>query len=750
MTTRIENAIDWPVFMSRHDMVWTTRPISWDEGAFLGNGMLGAMIYSEEHRDKRNVLRFVLGRSDITASRPGVEAFPVRVPIGELALELEGWIYQPYEMRLELWNAELRAVIPTTKGEVRIRVLVHALAPVLALELDADEGERHAKLKWYAYPEVDPILKNADGINLNQYIPDSTVQHIESGEVSIRIQEYGSGDGCTTAWIIHRPAQSEQGVGSSHRQICILTVMNGTDDSVRDQAIRELRAVPNSTSGWEAWIHGHRSWWHHYYPESFISIPDQQLESFYWIQMYKLASATRADSFPIDNQGPWLTSTPWPGLWFNMNVQMSYSPIYTANRLHLGMSLIRSLEGHQDQLIRNVPEAYRADSAGLGRSSSYDLDSPVTDEVGNLTWVMHNCWRHYRYAMDDQMLRSLVYPLLRRSVGLYLHLLEEGQDGRLHLPPTVSPEYGSFKQVKTADTHYDLALLRWGCETLIRMADQLGVHDPLHGRWREVLERLVPFPVDSSGYMIGEGQRMEFGHRHFSHMLAAFPLHIVGDNEEEKELILRSLRHWIGLEGDLRGFSFTGAASIAAKLGLGDEALAYLRSLMHLIKPNTMYKEAGPVIETPLAGAESIHDMLLQSRGKRIYVFPAVPKEWPESVFHQLRTEGGFLVSAVREEGRTAWIHICSLAGEPCRIVTDMASSADDDLVIDIGGITRKCPIQADGTIDLALKPGEEAYIYRADGSGSTRFRISPVPAEKGKCNLFGSRKPWRLYGIPQ
>lgn len=126
MTTRIENAIDWPVFMSRHDMVWTTRPISWDEGAFLGNGMLGAMIYSEEHRDKRNVLRFVLGRSDITASRPDAEAFPVRVPIGELALELEGWIYQPYEMRLELWNAELRAVIPTTKGEVRIRALVHA------------------------------------------------------------------------------------------------------------------------------------------------------------------------------------------------------------------------------------------------------------------------------------------------------------------------------------------------------------------------------------------------------------------------------------------------------------------------------------------------------------------------------------------------------------------------------------------------------------------------------------------------
>ena len=189
---------------------------------------------------------------------------------------------------------------------------------------------------------------------------------------------------------------------SSHRQICILTVMNGTDDFVRDQAIRELRLCRNQPQAGKL---------------GFISIAGGGIitirkASFpYRISDWKAFTGYRCISLrlrpggliPIDNQGPWLTSTPWPGLWFNMNVQMSYSPIYTANRLHLGMSLIHSLEGHQDQLIRNVPEAYRADSAGLGRSSSYDLNSPVTDEVGNLTWVMHNCWRHYRYAMDDQI-----------------------------------------------------------------------------------------------------------------------------------------------------------------------------------------------------------------------------------------------------------------------------------------------------------------------------------------------------------
>ena len=38
----------------------------------------------------------------------------------------------------------------------------------------------------------------------------------------------------------------------------------------------------------------HRSWWHAFYPKSFVSIPDARLQSFWWIQLYKLRSVTRA------------------------------------------------------------------------------------------------------------------------------------------------------------------------------------------------------------------------------------------------------------------------------------------------------------------------------------------------------------------------------------------------------------------------------------------------------------------------
>lgn len=725
--------------MAPLDMEWVVKPGGWDDGAFVGNGLLGAMIYGEEHAAKRHVLRMIAGRTDVTAARTDRTGFPPRVSIGELELELAGWIYHPSSMRVDLWNAEARGSLTSTRGQVRLRVLAHSLEPVLAVELEADEGERSCRLEWVEHANLDPVLSNADGLNLNQYIPAVQMKRYTAAEtgVEISVQRYDGGDGCVAAWKVAE--------ASAYRRICFLSLARGWGEEAVQEATAAVLAAVSADYG--EWVQAHRSWWHRYYRSSFVSLPDKRLESFYWIQMYKLASATRADKPLIDNQGPWLAPTPWAGCWFNMNVQMSYSPVYTSNRLEIGESLVRTIEAGRLQLQRNVPEPYRHDSAGLGRSSSFDLDSPVEDEVGNLTWICHNLWRHYRYSMDESLLGELLFPLLRRSINYYLHLLEEGEDGLLHLPATISPEYGSFTKTRVRDCHYDLALLRWGCEALLEAAARLGFwDDPLLSRWQEVLDRLTPYPHDGTGLMIGRDTPLAYGHRHFSHLLAVFPLHIMtGETEEERRLISQSLAHWIGKEGDLRGFSMTGAASIAAALGRGEEAYGYLQALLGMVKPNTMYKEAGPVMETPLAGAEAVHDLLLQSWGGVIRVFPAVPQSWREVSFHHLRAEGAFLVSGVREQGRTSWIRVESLVGEPCRIRTDWRGSCrwrleglEEEGIVDAGA--------SEGEIVLQLARGETAVLY--EEGNKPELRIRPAPGSGPVCP-FGGHKPWRLYGFP-
>lgn len=456
----------------------------------------------------------------------------------------------------------------------------------------------------------------------------------------------------------------------------------------------------------------HRRWWHDYYPKSFVSVPDKRLENFYWAQIYKLASATRADGAIIDNCGPWLTPTPWPNAWWNLNVQLSYWPVYTSNRLHLGESLVRAVAGNTDNLISNVRPEYRHDSAALPVSTGFDLAGSTVGvpgsgkraQVGCLPWLCHNLWLHYRHSMDAGMLRRVLYPVLRRAVNYYLHFLSEDPDGTLHFATTSSPEYGD-----APDCNFDLALLRWGCATLVEAARLLDIDDPLEPRWRDVLARHAPYPEDpEQGIMIGRGVPYARSHRHYSHLLMFYPLHLVNAEQPgARSLLEKSVEHWHSIPGNIFAYSFTGAASMYASFGLGDKALEKLDRIFTLrsLRPNTMYKESGPVIETPLSAAQSLHDMLIQSWGGKIRVFPAVPSAWADVSFDSLRAEGAFLVSAVRRGGRTATVAVRSLAGEPCRLVTDMEAPAI------VSGEATLIPSSTPGEYILRMEKGATAVL---------------------------------------
>ncbi len=154
-----------------------------------------------------------------------------------------------------------------------------------------------------------------------------------------------------------------------------------------------------------------------------------------------------------------------------------------------------------------------------------------------------------------------------------------------------------------------------------------------------------------------------FSHRHYSHLLAIYPLYLLNTEQTGAvDIIEKSLAFWQSKPKALQGYSCTGASSISSAIGKGNDALAYLNKLFgKFLSPTTMYKEAGPVIETPLSGAQCIHDMLLQSWGGKIRIFPAVPDAWQDVAYSGLRTEGAFKVSASRKLKNIFFICICAL-----------------------------------------------------------------------------------------
>lgn len=713
-SSMVDDRVDWPAFLGRLDPVWESLPAQFDCGAFLGNGLLGATIYQDGERG----LRWEMGRTDVTEHRRDNN----RLPIGGLVLETVGRI-RGGKMRLDLCHAEVRGEVTTERGALRFRSLVHAQDPVLLIECEFDGDEKEARFAWK--PGHGQDRRNLDRFHDPPNPPAVTETN---GGMPVCVQPRQAGGEFATAWM-EAPAPSG-------RRMVVSVADSFPLNTARREAAAAVRAFAAVDS--EQRIAAHRAWWRAVYPRSFVSVPDAKLESFYWIQIYKLASASRPDKGPVDLLGPWFRDTSWPRIWWNLNIQTLYLPVYTANQLELGESLVRFLDAKRGNFARNAKEIWNVedgatvphttDREGLRGDGSCAPDHYINP--GDFTWALHNYWLHYRYSMDHALVTNQTehafYPLLKGSVNVYLSLLKKSDDGRLHLPVLHSPEYGN-----AADNNYNLALLRWGCRTLLELDRRYALNDPLASRWREVLDTLADPPVDETGLRIGSDLAVSKSHRHWSHMLMAHPLHIVDlDEPAQRELLQRSIRHWLTVDGGrgIYGWSMAAAASLHAALGDGDRAIESIHRHLddaRFVRPNTMYIEGSPVIECSIVLARSLQDMLLQSHGGVIRVFPAVPGAWKDAVFHNLRAEGAFLVSAERKDGAVRWVRVRSLAGEPCRIRPGFAGEARIRAAPEGARLT---PLGG-GAYELNLARGAEALLFVGEDPGVPVVRPLAIAA---------------------
>jgi alpha-L-fucosidase 2 len=174
-------------------------------------------------------------------------------------------------------------------------------------------------------------------------------------------------------------------------------------------------------------------------------------------------------------------------------------------------------------------------------------------------WMAQLAWLHYRYTLEEDILREVAWPLLNGAFNGYWGMLEEvaAPDGskRFSLPVSVSPEYNaSAMDAWGRDASFQLAALHMIAGILPRAARALG--EPEDPRWTQVRERLPPYtliarsaiPHVEEGPHIGlwQGQDLDVSHRHHSHLAAIFPFRTVDPFDPAHEAVVRqSLRHWL-------------------------------------------------------------------------------------------------------------------------------------------------------------------------------------------------------------
>jgi len=692
-----------PLLRNHTGCTGTNGALAWEDSAFFGNGITGGLLRSDT-KDPLRMLRMDIGRTDIYDRRTPYDNYFVnnimfdrpRLPVGYIQFTTNGNITQG-TIRIHLYNATISGFLNTTTGTVSFLLFTHRITGVFFMQFNTTGNE----IPNYNNPNNNgfsmnfvPLPGNSTRSNPPenyQYNPLPTCTGTLYNDLMnpyICTQDLLTGSNYATAFsTVPYPFSSSTATFLTAFYIANDWPLATSPITANETIVNQLSiALENNGENFYTSIIGdHNNWWNNiYWPESYLSLPDTAMEATYVMQMYKYACAATENGPAIDLMGPWWEPSGWELYWFDMNVPVTYWALYAAGRFDLASTLTNYVFSNLTQLQMNVqPSSIYNDSYGVSGVAAYDLNSTYTvspgQQLGNLPWLCQNLYMYASYMGNDTMLQYDIYPLLRGAINVYRHFSFVDENGITHLPPTSSPEY-PYPHGPTNDTNYDLMLFSWGVRTLLELSTKFNIDDPLIPYWQNITVSLTPFPRDMNhGYNVSLGVGFDIPHRHFSHLFAMYPLHLTtyeildGATAESRLIFMQSLDRWTGLtcvDGQSHnfcpnGFTFVGAASMSALMNDDDSrrqaAVGNISGFIQsgLMHASTLYSEGHqPCFESPPGIASTIQEVLIQSWGGRLRIFPSVPSTWSDAIIYNLAAENGYRISAVRSNYSTQWISI--------------------------------------------------------------------------------------------
>lgn len=677
----------------------------WDEALPLGNGTIGALVWN-----RNDTLRFSLDRTDLWDLRANdsiaatdtysfawvkehikngdygkVQAklddpyitYPVPTKIPGAALEFAGLPSGNEVVSAQTDMTNATATIVYSNGTT-VTTYVHATEPVGRFRIEGpDAAKVTLAIKTPQYAPGGNITDDNSHAGQGLYSLGYTQGKVTEENGHIRYVQPGAEGFQYDVDVRYRlDGNVLDGVWS------IGTTLSGDkSDQITEAAIRR-----GETEDYKS----HLDFWQKYYSKSSISVPDKLLQWQYDTEMYKLGSLARKDTYPISLQGVWTADNgslpPWKGDYHHdLNTQLSYWPVYAANRLEEGEGYLNTLWNQRDTYKKFTRDYFGTDGMNVpgvctltGEPMGGWIQYSMSQTCG--AWLAHHFYLHWLYSADKNFLKDRAYPF-SREVAVYLEQqLTEYPDGSLRLEYSSSPEFHDNSREAWFDqmTNYDLALCRSLFSSTADMAEKLGKTEEA-SHWKEICSRLPESAVDESGGLsIAPDKPLTTSHRHLSHTMSIYPLETLDPAGSDSTVINATLKRLEELGTDWWvGYTFSWYAALQATANNGDKARDALRTFAECFcLPNSFHANGDQTksgkskftyrpftLEGNLAFADALQRMLIQSRKGVIKIFPAIPSDWKDVSFEKLRAEGGVLVSATMTDGKTTEIKAMSENG---------------------------------------------------------------------------------------
>lgn len=697
----------------KHKLSFNQLAGSWDEAIPLGNGMLGALVWG-----KGDNLRISLDRADLWDLRPMDIKNKNEWNYSWIIEQRKKGTFKEVHNKLDRLYDDNPA--PTKIPGAAIEFNIKQLGSVDSVELRVTDAV--CNIKWKNGVQLLSFLhgaKNAGWLRFKgvdeTFTPFIVPPSYNKGDITKKANSVNTQDLITLGYkqgevICKKNSQSyiQEGWGGFKYHVYLeWSYHNNTLDACWSVSTEypEWEKAKNAATivkasmkkGFEQEIKSHKQWWKNYWEGATINIPDKLLEKQWYLEMYKFGSAARKDAPPIALQSVWTADhgriPPWKGDYHHdLNTQLCYWPAYSGNHLELEEGFLNWLWKYKDNFKKftrefygvegiNVPGSTSIEGISMGGWSQYAYTPTAS------AWLSQHFYLHWRYSMDREFLKQRAYPWIKEVAVFLEGITEAGDDGKLKLPLSSSPEIynNEAKAWFYKLSNYDLALIRWTFEKAAELADELDITEE-RDRWNKLLAQCPDYAVDpQSGLMYAPGFPCNESHRHHSHLMAIHPLGLIdcSQGEASQKIIDNTIENMKKLGTDWwTGYSFSWFANVLARANDGKGAANMLKIFAeNFCLPNTFhvngeqhnrgfskFKYRPFTIEGNFAFASAIQEMLIQSHTGIVKVFPAVPADWEDIAFSKLRVEGAFIVSAEKKNGEVQKVRIKSEKGGSIRI----------------------------------------------------------------------------------
>lgn len=523
----------WPESISQHDIVYLSPPEDPAQGLPIGNGDIGALLWTESSK-----LIIAVNKCDTwddsemhefhNWSRSEEEYQTSLRHCGRIIMDFNAPVFdllyqEDFEARLDLAGASANLNARTPFSKVNIVSYASSRQKVIVICCDVEYKEdtptnitverwgSRTFAHWYAQIKRDPSI-GLSGTETK--VTEDTIKIFQKLRnldfvMGIRI----AGEEFKTKRLHGRAGQFELQQGNKSRFYIYLTAVTSENS---ENPGEEVEKILNDAVGiGEKEIREkHEQEWKEFWERSFISLPENYVENIWYLILYYAGSSSRGEYPPHFTNGLWGFNRdflPW-NFYFHWNMQYYIWPLHAANHGELAVPYYkyryRQLPHAKSfaEKYKHKKGAFYADVAD--RNGYNDLETQDNNTPG--AQIAMDFWRHYQYTGDGKFLREMAWPVILEVTRFYEELLSRESDGKYHIRKTQAYEGSPLFD----DTITDIAMIKALLPAAMEAAELVGYKGEEGNRWKDIMMNMVDFslvPLENEEFFVKEGEKVLAG-----------------------------------------------------------------------------------------------------------------------------------------------------------------------------------------------------------------------------------------------